>query len=160
MIVTVSKGRLGYNSIKLGTYGGNIMDINNLLRQHQEMLDIAAKICTYQSQQQIKENASTIASLLSQLSGKLKVHLMTEDEFLYPKLAKHSDLQVQRTSQIFANEMGDLGKAFVEYKTKYLGANRITDNAVTFHNDTKNIFAALTKRMDKENHSLYPLLNK
>jgi len=36
------------------------MDINNLLRQHQEMLDLATKIRAYQSQLQVKENASNL----------------------------------------------------------------------------------------------------
>lgn len=135
------------------------MDTNNLLRQHQEMLDLAAKICAYQSQLAVTENASTISLLLSQLAGKLKIHLMVEDQFVYPKLAIHSDVQIQKASQDFATEMGDLGAAFGEYKTKYLGVRKIADNAELFIEDTKNIFAALTKRMDKENRLLYPLLN-
>ncbi|MBP2629096.1 MAG: Hemerythrin cation binding domain protein [Firmicutes bacterium] len=136
------------------------MDTNNLLRQHQEMLDLAAKISAYQSQLQVKENGSTISTLLSQLAGKLKMHLMVEDQFVYPKLAMHSDVQIQKTSQNFANEMGDLGKAFDNYKTRYMGANKIADNADMFITDTKNVVAALTKRMDKENQLLYPLLSK
>ncbi|WP_378953361.1 hemerythrin domain-containing protein [Pelosinus sp. sgz500959] len=136
------------------------MDTDNLLRQHQEMLDLAAKIGAYQSQLEIKNNASAISNLLSQLAGKLKMHLMVEDKFVYPKLAMHSDTQIQKTSQKFSNEMGDLGQAFGDYKTKYLGASKIADNADLFMIDTKSVFAALTKRMDQENHSLYPLLNK
>ena len=136
------------------------MDTNNLHRQHQEMLDLAAKIGAYQSQLQVKENASTISTLLSQLAGKLKMHLMVEDQFVYPKLAKHADVHIQNTSQTFANEMGDLGKAFGDYKMRYLGANKIADNAGMFIADTKNVFAALTSRMDKENRLLYPLLSK
>jgi len=136
------------------------MDTNNLLRQHQEMLDLTAKICAYQNQLQVKENASTISTLFSQLAGKLKMHLMVEDQFVYPKLTMHSDVQIQKISQNFANEMGDLGKVFGDYKTRYMGANKIADNANLFINDTKNIFAALTKRMDKETQLLYPLLSK
>lgn len=136
------------------------MDTNNLLRQHQEMLDLAAEIGQYQNQLQVRENAGAISNLLSQLAGKLKMHLMVEDQFVYPKLAIHSDVQIQKTSQNFANEMGDLGKAFGDYKTKYLGATKIANNADLFIVDTKNIFTALTKRMEKETRSLYPLLNK
>jgi iron-sulfur cluster repair protein YtfE (RIC family) len=139
---------------------GHIMDTNNLLRQHQEMLELADKICTYKSQQQVKDNAATISNLLSQLAGKLSMHLMVEDKFVYPKLAVHHDVHIQNTSRTFATEMGDLGKAFGEYKTKYIGANKITENAAMFITDTKNVFTALAKRMDKENSTLYPLLSK
>ena len=139
---------------------GYIMDTNNLLRQHQEMLDLAAKIGSYQNQVQVKENASTISTLLSQLAGKLKMHLMVEDQFVYPKLAMHSDMQIQKTSQNFANEMGDLGKVFGDYKTRYMGANKIAENADMFISETKLIFTELTKRMDKETHLLYPLLSQ
>ncbi len=136
------------------------MDTNNLLRQHDEMLDLAAKIGQYQSQLQVQENAAIISNLLSQLAGKLKMHLMVEDQFVYPKLAIHSNAQIQKTSQNFASEMGDLGKAFGDYKTKYLGATKIADNADLFITDTKAVFGALAKRMDKETHLLYPLLGK
>lgn len=134
------------------------MDTDNLLRQHQEMLELIAEIGTYQSQLQVKENAVTISTLLSQLAGKLKMHLLVEDQFVYPKLAMHSDEKIQKTSQNFANEMGDLGKSFGDYKTRYLGSSKIADNAEMFIIDTKNIFTALIKRMDKETHLLYPLL--
>jgi len=139
---------------------GYIMDTDNLLRQHQEMLELISKISTYQSLLQIKENAPKISTLLSQLAGKLKMHLIVEDQFVYPKLAMHFDEQIQKTSQSFANEMGDLGKAFSDYKTRYMGANKIADNADVFITDTKNLFVALTKRMDKESQLLYPLLSK
>jgi len=135
------------------------MDTKNLLRQHQDMLDLAAKICAYQGQQQVKENATTISMLLSELAGKLKMHLTVEDQFVYPKLAQNSDVKVQKISHDFANEMGDLGAIFGDYKTRYLGATKITNHADIFLTDTKNVFAALTKRMDKENRLLYPLLN-
>lgn len=138
--------------------GGYIVDTKNLLRQHEEILDLVAKIGVYQNPVEVKENAMKISNLLSQLAGKLKMHLMVEDQFVYPKLASHSDTRIQTTSQNFANEMGDLGKTFADYKTRYLGASKIADNTTLFINDTKNIFAALTKRMTNETHLLYPLL--
>ncbi|HEY3423189.1 MAG TPA: hemerythrin domain-containing protein [Negativicutes bacterium] len=134
------------------------MDISNLLRQHQEVLGTAAKISAYQNQQQVKDSAFEISMLLGQLSGKIKMHLASEDQFVYPNLMKHQDIHIRNTCEKFASEMGDLAKVFEEYKTRYLGASKIADNPDAFLADTKNVFAALAERIQRENKSLYTLL--
>lgn len=40
------------------------MDINNLLRQHNDVLDLINKFSTYQNQEQVKENAFEILNYL------------------------------------------------------------------------------------------------
>jgi len=134
-------------------------DIKNLIRQHHEMLDLATKISAYKNEQQIADNAFNIAMLIGQLAGKLKVHTTTEDKFVYPALLNHTDKKIQDVSRDFANEMGDLSRVFENYKTKYISAKQIAANPNHFISETKLVFTALARRIEKENTQLYPLLS-
>ncbi len=134
------------------------MDINNILRQHDELFEVIKKIEAYQTQEKVQENAFEISKLLAQLSGILKVHLLSEDKFVYPALMKQQDSKVRTTAENYAHEMGELGAIFTAYKTKYLSASKIADDAVAFLAETKEVFLALENRIQKENAFLYPLL--
>ncbi len=134
-------------------------DTKNLIRQHNDVLAIIAKILAYQTDRQIIDNAFNITLLLGQLAGKLKVHMTTEDKFVYPALAAHPDGKVQQTSRMFADEMGNLATVFEGFKTKYLKAKEITANPGLFSRESKTVFAAVTKRIERENVQLYPLLD-
>lgn len=134
------------------------MDINNLLRQHDEVFELIKKINQYQNQEQVKENSFEISKSLAQLSGILKIHLASEDKYVYPVLIKHQDTEIRRVAEEFSKEMGELAKVFDEYKVKYFGANKITESAGAFLEETKVVFSALSARIKKEDISLYPLL--
>lgn len=58
------------------------MDIQNILRQHQDILELIDKIGLYRSEQQVETNAFEIAKLLAQLAGIIKMHLVSEDQFV------------------------------------------------------------------------------
>jgi iron-sulfur cluster repair protein YtfE (RIC family) len=134
------------------------MDINNLLRQHDEVFELITKINRYQNQEQVKENSFEISKSLAQLSGILKIHLGSEDKYVYPVLIKHQDVKIRKIAEGFSQEMGELAKVFDAYKIKYLGAYKIAENAETFLDETKVVFFALKERIKKEDISLYPLL--
>lgn len=134
------------------------MDINNLQRQHNEIFDLINKINRYQNQEEVKEHATEISKLLAQLSGILKMHLASEDKFVYPTLITHQDIKIRTTAEAFVSEMGTLAKVFEDYKMKYLGASKIFENAAAFLPETKLVFAALKERVKMEDLSLYSLL--
>lgn len=133
-------------------------DVTNLLRQHNEILDLAGKISAFKTEQQIQADAFAISLLLAQLAGKIKIHMNTEDRFVYPSLLNHASPKVQTVSRQFADEMGDIAQTFESYKTKYMNAREISANPTTFLHGTRLITTALTKRIEKENNELYPLL--
>ena len=134
------------------------MDIKNILRQHDEVFALIQQVRTYQNQEQVREHAFEISKAVAQLAGILKVHLSSEDKFVYPVLVKHQEAAIRTTAETFANEMGELFKVFDAYKTKYMGASKISENAAAFLDETKTVFLALETRINKENMSLYPLL--
>lgn len=133
-------------------------DVKNLLRQHNEILELIGKINAFTTSQQIEANAFSISLLLGQLAGKIKIHMTTEDKFVYPALLNHANPKVQSLSRQFADEMGDLAKTFDSYKTKYMNAREISANPASFLQQTKLVAAALATRIEKENTELYPLL--
>ena len=134
------------------------MDIHNLLRQHNEILELINKISAYQSQELVKENAFEISKLLAQLSGIIKMHLASEDKYVYPVLMQQKNITIKTTAEVFVNEMGAFAKVFEEYKMRYLGASKIAENAAAFLSETEKVILALKDRIRKENLSLYPLL--
>jgi hemerythrin-like domain-containing protein len=148
------------NKKKLFTLGGfYTMDTTNLERQHQDFLDLINKIAIHRSEEQIKNNAATISLLLSQLSGKLKVHAISEDKFLYPALMNHQDPKVKATSQAFYTEMGGLAISFDNFKTNFATSNKIIANPGAFLTESQKVFTAFKKRIDRENNDLYPLVS-
>lgn len=134
------------------------MDIQNILRQHQDILELIDKIGLYRSEQQVETNAFEIAKLLAQLAGIIKMHLVSEDQFVYPSLIKHDDVQVRNTADSFVSEMGKIAAVFTKYKTKYLGASKISADASRFLSESEIVLSALKERIKREDQSLYPLL--
>ncbi len=147
-------------AIEIKQLGGSIMiDTTNLERQHQDFLDLMDKMAIHKSEQQVKDNAGAISLLLSQLSGKLKIHTISEDKFLYPTLMSHTNLNVKTTSQGFHTEMGGLAKAFEDFKNNFATTNKIAASPAAFLTESHKVFITLRKRVERENKELYPLLS-
>ncbi len=62
------------------------MDITNLRRQHSEIMSMAKYILDNIEKRTIHQNIQEIVKTMNVMAGKLKVHLMNEDEYLYPQL--------------------------------------------------------------------------
>lgn len=124
--------------------------------QHNDILGVAQEIS-----QQLKANAdaATLRKLLSNLAGKLNFHLAMEDKALYPRLMERKDSQVKQLATKFMNEMGGLGEAFAAYNNKWQ-ISAIRSDTVQFANETRQVFAALTQRIARENRELYPLADR
>lgn len=136
-----------------------MVDTANLERQHEDHLHLISKITVHKSQQAIKDNAGNISLQLSQLAGKLKVHAIAEDEFLYPALMNHANPKVKAMAQEFYKDMGGLAKQFEDFKKKFMTANRIASDPGSFFVESQKVLVALNSRIVKENKELYPLLS-
>lgn len=127
-------------------------------QQHDELLDIATKMAQGFDIGSLNQDAKQMRALLSELAGKLKVHLAMEDKHLYPKLLAHSDENVRNTAQQYIDEMGGIAQVFMEYLDRWPHANAIQENAAGFIEETKGLFNALGNRINQENNNLYPML--
>lgn len=134
--------------------------LNNFKRQHREIRELADKISMILNQDLLVQDPMEVRNLLSTLSGKLMMHLAMEDQFLYPNLMESNDSQIQTTAARFSTEMGDLVKVFKDYSAKWLNPSTIQANHEAFIKESRAIFQALLKRIDREDRELYPLVEE
>jgi hypothetical protein len=121
-------------------------------QQHVEILGIVGEL---NDKLKAKEDAQVLRSVLSNLAGKLNFHLAMEDKALYPRIMT-KDAKAKAMATKFMDEMGGLGDAFAAYNSKWQTA-AIRKDPAGFADETRKVFAALGKRIARENAELYPL---
>lgn len=124
-------------------------------QQHARLLELAGAISSRLGAEPL--DGGEVRMELSRLAGLLKLHLAMEDEVLYPSLAASPDPEVSETARIFAEEMGGLAAAFGAYNERW-AVDTIEREPAMFAEETRRVFAALARRIDRENNELYPLL--
>lgn len=107
-----------------------------------------------------EENSAQIAKEISRLSGSLKVHLGSEDRYLYSAMQKSSDLTLQKKAKEYQNEMGSLSEEFMVFKDNYNTQSKIIKNLASAEKDINNMFKKIEARMHREDNDLYPLASK
>lgn len=133
-------------------------NIENLVRQHVDIKEEILYIKKFVNLDSLEENAMDIAKHISLLAGKLKVHLDSEDKFLYPSLLNSENISIKNIANSYINEMGNLSNIFIEYKNKFNTRSKIMNNQKEFIEQSKNVAVNLEKRIHKEDEELYLLL--
>jgi len=132
----------------------SIMGFTDKFRaQHDDILGVAGEIT---AQLKAKADAAALRKLLSNLAGKVNFHLAMEDEALYPRLMTGGSAAVKTKAGKFKDEMGGLGRVFTDYNNKWQ-TSAIRADFDGFANETRKVFGALAKRIERENNELYPL---
>lgn len=134
------------------------MNLSNLIRQHVDIRDEIKYINEIVDKSSIELNTMDIASRINKLAGKLQVHLMSEDKFLYPSLINGKDLELRDMATLYMDEMGEISEVFKEYKNKFNTKNKIEANKEGFFQETKIILKEIEERIDKEENGLYKLI--
>lgn len=125
--------------------------------QHAEIMQLATQLDKQLVQSKLTVGAADARKLLSELSGKIIVHLAAEDAVLYPLMLKSKDVPAQTLARRFAAEMGPIAQAFKTYATRWGSESLIQAKPEAFISETKAIIKALSERIRKENTELYPL---
>lgn len=133
------------------------MNISGLTRQHNEIRDEVNKLKLFIYNDTIS-NSFEMAKEICFMAGKLKVHLQSEDKYLYPKLLESDNLKLRNMARSYISEMSSLSSQFELYKNKYNTKNKITGNSAEIINETRKVLSLLEKRLDKEDKELYPLI--
>lgn len=136
------------------------MNIDNLKAQHNKIDEILKDTIKLVNKKNFKEEGKLIAKNISQLAGVLKVHLGNEDRNLYPKLKNSGDISVKNLANNYISEMGNLNNVFTKFKNSFNTDAKINKNISEFTKEFKIVFAALEKRMKKEDTELYPIAEK
>ena len=123
---------------------------------HQKLLTLVGEINTLTTggPENIKSNAQKIGHTLARLSGILKMHLASEDQFLYPKLAGHSDPKLSGMAKAFQEEMGSITDVYKAFSTKW-NMGTIEASPVEFNNECKEVFKVIGMRINREENELY-----
>jgi len=133
-------------------------NLDKFIRQHKEVKEELDFIDININKSNYENNFNEIALHINKLSGKLIIHLGSEDKFLYPDLLKGDNLKLKNMAQEYIDEMGDIADKFTEYKNKYNTKGKILSNEGTFIEDTKKIVSQIRIRMRKEEDGLYNLI--
>ena len=134
------------------------MDLATLERQHNEIKEVIANIKQIIDNDKIDEDAAEIAKQISMLTGKLRVHLTTEDNSMYPYLLETGSDQVKILAKEYADEMGHISEGFMHYKDQFNTRTKIINNPKEFLAQTKEVFKVLEERMSKEDTHLYKFI--
>jgi hemerythrin-like domain-containing protein len=132
----------------------------NMLRQHASIHEDLNFLVAVLEKDSTDINATDVALCISRLAGKLKVHMLEEDKFLYPELLQSPDAEVKAMAHQYISEMGHLAEEYTRFKTEYNTANKILAKPEVFISEARQITQALVQRMDKEDHELYILVQK
>lgn len=133
--------------------------VETLIRQHEEIRALLAQI-EGMLPEKVAESTFEVLMKVSELAGKLKMHLAQEDRVLYPSLLRHQDARVRDTADRFTREMGGLAETFTGFRTKYAGVNAIKGDPEQFQREMRRLASALRRRIEAEEKELYPLAQR
>jgi len=133
------------------------MDVSSYMSQHREALFIAQRLQLKLCEKQ--PPADDIAAILTELAGKLKFHLAMEDKYVYPKALSSSHPDLQATAHKMQTEMAGISDAFLNYLATW-NISAIAGDTRKFTDETNAMLAALKKRIDLEERTLYPLVHR
>jgi iron-sulfur cluster repair protein YtfE (RIC family) len=128
--------------------------------QHDELLVKAGLIGNALDVEKLKEDGGPMRSLLSDLLGKLKIHLAVEDKALYPQLKNCGNHEVVAISIQYQEDMGGIAEFVAKYSKNWPSGMAISENAQAFIDETNQLLSALGTRIQKENDYLYKLADE
>lgn len=134
------------------------MNVINLKRQHNDIIGLVNYVLKEIENNMVEQNIQEIVLNINTITGKLKIHLLNEDKYLYPNLINNTDITLDAFGKRFFEEMKEVTMAYENYKSKYNTANKIKQNIEAFNKDTKQVFKTLMNRIQREEKELYPLL--
>lgn len=137
-----------------------MINFENLNRQHETIKSEINFIETEINKGSSSVNVAETALHISRLAGLLKMHLLEEDQFLYPGLLECQDNEIENMAGLYMSEMGNLASEYIEFKNKYNISSKINGNVDNFIKDAKRIMEVLKKRIQKEDSELYYLVKE
>ncbi len=139
-----------------------MLQMRNLERQHTDIRALVAtiqrKVKDNQSQEAMTLQVQDIVKDINALTGKLKVHMSTEDKFLYPDMRASDNAKLRNAEKKYSNEMQEISQAFVDYSKTFNTRSRVLADTKAFVSETNRVLGLLVKRLDREDHELYPLV--
>ena len=131
-----------------------------LRRQHDGVTDLMAGVTAQIKCYRGPGDAYRITLGLAQLLGLLRIHLVQEDQHLYPELINSHDARTAALARRFAMEMGGIAAQLEEFSDRWSSSAGLTARFDDFRDEAIHLFAAIRQRIRRENQQLYPLADR
>jgi len=128
-------------------------------KQHEGIRDTVDSILELLDLEDLRKNSHEIRKLLAKLSSTVRIHLILEDKALYPVLANIEEGEIRSISEQFKQEMSEISSVFNKYVEKWSSGASIRDETDVFITESRELFEALLERVERENSSLYQMLD-
>ncbi len=134
-----------------------MISVTSLKRQHEEISEAIGSIRRFISggKVEVEAGAHEIAMLVNTLSGKLKIHLNTEDKYMYPGLLENGAEELKVLAREYMGEMGAISHIFLQYKERFNTRSKILSAQENFITESQKVFDLLERRVEREETSLY-----
>jgi hypothetical protein len=137
-----------------------MINIDNFMRQHKDIIEELNYIEKIVNNKDYLNYLDDFVPHINNLAGKLKIHLNSEDKFLYPNLIDGEDIELKNMANDYINEMGNIADTFTIYKNEFNTKSKINEKIDTFISKTKPILKEIKNRILKEENELYKLVIK
>lgn len=124
-------------------------------RQHEQLRVLLDQT----SRSLVPLDAEACRAGLGRLANVLNVHLALEDRALYPRLMTHDDLGLRKTAREFQMRMGSLAHEFRVFYERWIPAGAIESSSYDFALAYRAMSAALRRRMELEDTTLYRMVD-
>lgn len=126
---------------------------------HGEMQDMINDLRAMMTEDQLKirPNAMTTHRLLCELAEKMKSHMSSQDQEIYPGLLIHEDPKLKSMAWGFLNGQKPMRKQYDDYYNKWL-KDCDFDFTKGFVAETFEIFDMIEERIEREQSILIPTL--
>ncbi len=133
--------------------------IDILKGSHGEMQDMINDLRAMMTEDQLKirPNAMTTHRLLCELADKMKSHMTSQDQEIYPGLLIHEDPKLKSMAWGFLNGQKPMRKQYDDYYNKWL-KNCDFNFTKEFVAETFEIFDMIDERIEREKSILIPTL--
>lgn len=125
--------------------------------QHARLTALARELEAQLDVDALARDASAARLTVSHLAGALQIHLAMEDDSLYPSLLVHANAQLRERAQRLRDELKGLRDALARYLGRWPTHVAIEQDARAFAEQTRELLALLTRRIELEDRELFAL---
>lgn len=105
------------------------------------------------------ENEQKVRKLLKVLDHRVILHLVQEDQLLYPRLSIVEQDPIQEMARRFIDEMGGMAGEFSRYMQRWQTEDELVHHWEQFIEHTRVLADRLIRRIEREERELFPLVD-
>lgn len=135
------------------------MDIQSLRAQHRVIIVLASNLGGVAGDLKTRDDAHDARTLILEIDGLLKTHLGVEDDQMYPMLMDAPCAETRRLGATAFGDMGGIAGLWNAYRDRW-SAEAMLSDVRRFREATRGVLQALSVRIQQENDTLYPALEK